>query len=193
METHGIPNDLLLQVNVVTVMIFLPIVEKFLYPFLRKHNINFSIINRMVVGFLFEALAMAYAALLQHLVYSAGPCYDAPLACPASDNGTIPNRIHVAAQVPIYFLEGLAEIFAAPAALQFAYIKAPVNMKSTLQALLNVTGALSALIGIALSPMYKDPRFVITYSLLAGLMFAALCLVLWIFWGRDKPDNEDDH
>jgi proton-dependent oligopeptide transporter, POT family len=95
METYGIPNDILPEINAITVMICLPIIQKIVYPALRKAQIPFRPVSCITLRFCFEAMAMGYAAIVQYLVYNSGPCYDAPLACRASKDGTIPNRVRV--------------------------------------------------------------------------------------------------
>lgn len=40
--------------------------DSFVYPFLRKRNINFSPIKKITAGFIFGGLAMIWAAVLQH-------------------------------------------------------------------------------------------------------------------------------
>ena len=87
MELHGIPNDIMQNIDALTIIIFIPICDKLIYPSLRRIGIKFKPITRITMGFLFAALAMAYAAIVQHLIYNAGPCYDAPMACDASQDG----------------------------------------------------------------------------------------------------------
>jgi proton-dependent oligopeptide transporter, POT family len=185
METHGIPNDILPEISAITTMICLPIIQKIVYPALRKAQIPFRPVSRITLRFCFKATAMGYAALVQHILNNSGPRYDAPLACSASEYGTILNHVSVFIQIPIYVLEGLGGIFAIPAMLEVAYVIAPKSMKSMIQALFTLTGAVSSLMGIALLPLYKDPRLVITYSLLSALMFITMIAFQW-FFGRSK-------
>ncbi|KAJ7120242.1 putative MFS peptide transporter [Mycena epipterygia] len=172
METHGLPNDVIGVINPLSVIVLLPLAQQVLYPALRKAKISFSPINRMALGFLLEVFAQAYASIVQHLVYSAAPCFGAPLKCAASQNGTVPNRVDVFLQTPIYVLEGLGEVFSSPSTYEYAYSEAPPNMKSLLQAVFVSMGALAVVLGLALSSLYKDPLLVISYAVLAGMMFA---------------------
>lgn len=116
---------------------------------------------------------MAYAAITQHLIYAAGPCYDAPLACPAA-NETTPNSIHVAVQTPAYFLIALSEIFASITGLEYAFTKAPPSMKSFVMSIFLLQTAFGSALGIALAPTATDPKLVWMYSESA---FLYLCFI----------------
>src|SRR2546421_6302876 len=95
MELHGLPNDTIQALNPIACIILGPIVQKILYPFLNNRKISFRPIARITVGFITVIASMAYAAGVQRLIYNAGPCYDQPLACSASDGGRIPNHVNV--------------------------------------------------------------------------------------------------
>lgn len=83
MRSHGIPNDLMQNFDPIAIIVFLPLLDRFFFPALRKARIPFPPINRIVTGFWFASLAMVYAAVIQYYIYKTGPCYDAPL-CDAS-------------------------------------------------------------------------------------------------------------
>lgn len=185
METHGVPNDLLFNLNPISIILFIPVMEKGVYPLLRKMKIPFKPITRIAFGFILAAASMAYAAGIQKLVYDAAPCYDAPLECAASNDGSIPNRVHVALQVPAYVLIGLSEIFASITGLEYAFTKAPPSMKSLVMALFLLQNAFGSAIGIALSPTSKNPNMVIFYSCLAG----ATVIAGVAFWFCFKKHN----
>lgn len=136
---------------------------------------------------MFGTGAMIYAAVLQHYIYKSGPCYDDPGACP---NG---NNIHIALQTPAYWLIAMSEIFASVTGLEYAYTKAPVSMKSFIMALFLVTNAFGSAIGIALSPVSKDPKMVWTYTGLAVACFIGGCL-FWVIYSsyNAKEDSWND-
>lgn len=190
METHKIPNDLMQNIDPIALIIFIPIFERIVYPAMRKMGIAFKPVTRITWGFYFAALSMAYSAIVQHLIYRAGPCYDAPLACPASMDGTIPNAVHVAVQTPAYVLVAFSEIFASITGLEYAYTKSPPSMKSFIMSIFLLMNAFGAAIGIALSPTAVDPKLVWSYT---GLAVAVL-IAGGLFWLLFKHYNklEDD-
>ncbi|KAK9468052.1 POT family-domain-containing protein [Lipomyces arxii] len=190
METHGIPNDIMQNIDPIAIIIFIPICDKFLYPALRKIGIPFRPITRIFFGFMFAALAMAYAAIVQQIIYNAGPCYEYPLMCDASNGGTIPNRVHVAIQTPAYFLIAMSEIFASVTGLEYAYTKAPVSMKSFVMSMFLLTNAFGAAIGIAISPASKDPGLVWSYTVLACVTLFFGCMFFLLFKKYNKDEDQ---
>jgi POT family proton-dependent oligopeptide transporter len=189
METHGLPNDLLFNLDPITIIIFIPIMEKWVYPGLRRAGIAFKPITRIAFGFFICAGSMAYAAGIQKYVYSKGPCYDYPLECPASDNGALPNHAHIALQTPAYFLIGISEIFASITGLEYAFTKAPPSMKSLVTAIFLLQTAFGSAIGIGVVRAANHPHMVTFYSCLAGVTFAAGCL-FWFFFRNLNKDEE---
>lgn len=190
METHGIPNDLLFNLNPITIIIFIPIVEKGLYPMLRRAKIPFRPITRITFGFLLAALAMVYAAICQNIIYKAGPCYEFPMADECSNGGEIPNKVHVAIQIPAYIFIGLSEIFASITGLEYAFTKAPPSMKSLVTSIFLLQTAFGSALGIALSPTSKDPKLVIMYASIAAATFVAGSLFWFCFRKYNQVEEE---
>ncbi|ODQ78922.1 hypothetical protein BABINDRAFT_162582 [Babjeviella inositovora NRRL Y-12698] len=172
MELHGLPNDILQAIDSIAIIVFIPIFEHFAYPFIRRFT-PFRAITRITLGFFFGAAAMAYAGVLQHYIYKAGPCYTFPSQCAASDNGKIPNHINIALQVPAYVLIAISEILASITGLEYAYTKAPSSMKSFIMSMYLLTTAFGSALGIALSPTSENPKLVWTYTGLSVSCFIA--------------------
>jgi dipeptide/tripeptide permease len=195
MELHGLPNDILPNIDPITIIILIPLLDRLIYPFIRsKLRIAFKPITRITWGFVVASLAMAYAAFLQSRIYASEPCYDQPSHCPAglipgSTDRYKPNKIHVALQTPAYILVALSEIFASVTGLELAYAKAPENMKSFIMSLFLLTSAVGSALGILVAPSAKDPHLVWLYSGLACTAAAAGGAFYWMFKGQDdvKP------
>jgi len=192
MEVHGIPNDTIPAINQVACIILGPIIQNLLYPYLSKRKIHFRPIARITVGFIAVVIAMGYTAGVQRLIYNASPCYEAPLACPASDGGHTPNHINVWLQTPIYVIMAISEIFSYVTALEYAYAKAPKDMKTIVQAISLLIAGIGAALGMAISPVAEDPKLVTMYAALAGAMVVGTVIFWWRFKKYDSIDEELD-
>ena len=113
MTGHGMPNDVMQNFDPISILVVIPILDRLVYPLLRKMNIELKPIRRITIGFVLAGLCLAYAAIVQHIIYQAGPCYGEPLHCDAATQGdhAIPNNVHIAIQTPAYFLIGASEVF----------------------------------------------------------------------------------
>ena len=191
MELHGIPNDIMGNIDPIAILILIPICDRLLYPMLQKFGIQFRPITRITWGFVLASLAMVYAAGVQRAIYGAPPCYDYPLKCPEArrpDGKLEHNHIHVAIQAPAYLLIALSEIFASVTGLEYAYTKAPTSMKSFMNSLFLLTSAIGAALGAAIAPAAKDPNLTWFYAVLAVSSFITGTL----FWITFKKYNDQE-
>lgn len=158
MRLQGVPNDVLNNLNPLALIIFIPIMDKLVYPALRKAGINFTPLKRITFGFMINACAMAYSAIIQSQIYKKSPCGDFATTCDE------PAPYSVWLQTPSYMLVGISEIFASITGLEYAYTKAPVRMKSLVMALFLLQNAWAAAIGQALTVVSEDPYLTWNYS-----------------------------
>ncbi|KAF4630054.1 hypothetical protein G7Y89_g8089 [Cudoniella acicularis] len=191
MRGHGIPNDLMQNFDPIAILFFAPILDRLVYPFFQKHHIKFRPIARISFGFIVASLSMCYAAILQHFIYKSGPCYAQPLCDLSVVDGTnIGNNIHIAIQTPAYMLIGISEIFASVTGLEYAYMKAPPNMKSFVQAMYLLTNAFGYAIGEAFTPLVGDPQILWLFVGLCCGSFA-VGVIFWIlFHHLDTKEDE---
>jgi len=180
MEGHGMPNDLMQNFDPISIIIFIPILDRLVYPALRRARIELKPIARITIGFVLAALCLAYAAIVQHIIYSSGPCYGHPGGCPAGLDGAspLPNHVHIAVQTPAYVFIGVSEIFISVTGLEYAYTKAPPSMKSFVQSLYLFTNAIGSALNEAFVPATGDPAIMWMYT---GISIAT-CAVAGIFW-----------
>ncbi|KAK4196679.1 oligopeptide transporter [Triangularia verruculosa] len=173
MQTNGLPNDIMYNLNPISVMVFLPLFQSWIYPSLSKRKVNFSPEHRIGVGMFCATLAIAYTTGIQHLVYSTGPCFSHPLACLAGKN--VPNDVSVGYQTPTYVFLAWGEILAIVSGTELAYSRAPASMKSIVQALFHFFSAMGSVFGVAVSFACHDPNMVIVYGAITA--FLLLCTV----------------
>lgn len=185
MVGSGVPNDTIKSLNPISIIIFAPLVQKVLYPYLTRRRIRFQPIARITVGFALLAVSMAITTGVQQAIYSAGPCYDHPLNCPAADDGRIPNQVSMFLQTPIYVVSGVAQIFCYVTGLEYSYNQAPKSMRSIIQAYWLAMTGFGSVLSIAFTPLAKDPHFVVMYGVLTGLM-AGTTILFWVLFRRSN-------
>lgn len=184
MELHGIPNDILSNLNPLTLIIFIPICDQLVYPMLRRNKIQFTPIKRIMMGFFMGSCAMIWSCVTQYYVYKTNPCGDHPNSC----DGVSPINVWV--QTGAYLFIAFSEIFASITGLEYAFTKAPRNMRSLVTAVFLFMSAISSALGQALVALAEDPLLIWNYGFVAVLAFLAGN----IFWLQNKRlDREEDH
>ncbi|KAI0403901.1 MFS general substrate transporter [Xylaria palmicola] len=191
-EQKGISNDTIQSFNPIACIILGPMIQGIIFPFLRRRKVPLGPIVRMTVAFFFIAAGIGYAAGLQQLIYSRGPCFRYPLECPAASDGQHdgslrPNEVNIWIQTPVHFLLAAGEILGLVALNEYTYSEAPPNAKSMVQAIQQLAAAIGSALGLALGPVSKNPDLVILYATLAGTM----ALSGAIFWATFRKLDKD--
>lgn len=185
MQLHGVPNDVLSNLNPFALLIFIPLNDFFIYPALRKAGIRFTPIKKITAGFFVGCAAMIWATVVQYYIYQKSEC-----GKHASGEDCDPSPLNVWAQTGSYVLIALAEVFASITSLEYAFSKAPKSMRSMVQAVSLFMTAFAAALGQALVGLAADPLLIWNYGLVAILAFiAGVCF--WLQF-RDLDINEDD-
>lgn len=153
-------------VNTVFIVGLTPVVTYVCYPFLGRY-FRVTAIRKFLLGFGLTFLAFALSALIQSWI----------------DDGQTPSFLW---QVGAYLLITLAEILISITMLEYAYVRAPENLKSmsTSFALLSVSlgnlfvAGINAIIASgSIGDLLKGANYYIFFSglvLIAGLIFAAV-------------------
>jgi POT family proton-dependent oligopeptide transporter len=186
MELNGVPNDIINNFNPLALIIFIPIFDRILYPFLRRIGINFTPLKRITAGFFMAGCSMICACVTQHYIYKLGQCGKEANRC-LEDNLHSPVSVWV--QALTYILGGISEILASVTSLEYAFTKAPKNMRSLVQAVSLFMNAFSSAIGQAFVGLSKDPLLVWNYAVVAILAFVGGIG----FWATNyKLDRQED-
>jgi POT family proton-dependent oligopeptide transporter len=183
MQLKGVPNDVITNLNPISLVIFIPIVDNFLYPLLRKQGIKFTPIKRMFTGFMLASLAMVSATVIQYYIYKLGPCGKYMNECKT------PAPFTVWVQAVPYVLIGFSEIFTSITGLEYAFTKAPQNMRSLVTSYWHFMSAFSNALGQAFTALSTDPLLVWLYMSVAIIAFVGGIL----FWFHQRPtDKQED-
>jgi proton-dependent oligopeptide transporter, POT family len=185
MRLNGVPNDVLSNLNPFALIILIPVCDIFIYPALRKAGINFSPIKKITLGFFTGTAAMIWACVIQAYIYKYSACgkYAAGEDCE-------PTRINVWAQTGSYVLIAMSEILASITSLEYAFTKAPRNMRSLVMAFNLFMTAISAAIGQALVALSADPLLVWNYGVVGVLSFIGGIGFWFQYRGLDKREDQ---
>jgi proton-dependent oligopeptide transporter, POT family len=184
MQLNGVPNDIIQNLNPISIIIFIPFMDFVVYPALRKTRINFTPIKRVACGFALASIAMIAACVIQVYIYRLSPC-----GMHASDPDCEPAPINVWVQTLPYVFIGFSEIFASITCLEYAFTKAPYNMRSFVMSINLLMNAFSSAIAQGLVALSADPLLVWNYGVVAVLAaIGGVC-----FWlNFKKLDGEED-
>lgn len=99
------------------------------------------------------------------------------------------SPINVWAVTGVYVLIAWSEIFASVTTLEYAFTKAPKNMRSMVMSVQTFTTAFSAALSQAFTPLSTDPHLVWNYGSVAIIAFTT-GVVFYLFY-RKADQNED--
>ncbi|KAL8682056.1 MAG: hypothetical protein Q9224_001884 [Gallowayella concinna] len=186
MELHGAPNDLINNIDPVALVIFIPVCDLFLYPGLERAGIRFTPLKKIAWGFGLAAASMIASAVTQHYIYKLGTCGDHP----SSELCETPAPINVWVQTIPYLLIAFSEIFTSITALEYAFTKAPKNLRSVVTSIFLFMSAISYAIGEAFVGLSEDPLLTWNYTTIACLT-AVACAGFWTAHrGLDKEEDK---
>jgi POT family proton-dependent oligopeptide transporter len=191
MTLRGTPNDLIQNLNPITLIILIPIFDFVIYPTLRKYKINFSPLKRITFGFIVAGLAMVYAAVLQHYLYETSPCHDfEPSACVDAEKQPLHSPLNVWIVSGPYIMVAISEIFASITSLEYAFTKAPVRMKSVVMAFAQIQTAFSSALNLAMADVNEEQKFMWLFTSVACVTWAVAGLFFWLFKDLDAREDE---
>jgi POT family proton-dependent oligopeptide transporter len=176
------------QLNLVDplVIIFMIPVVNFILPIIRRRfGLKLGSLTRIATGFVIAAFGFLYVGFLQLDIQRRGTWVG-----PDSEyilKSGVSEEITIWYQTVPYFFIGVSEIFSAISALEFAYSKAPSNMKAIVMALFLLSNAFGSILGLILAPIFVPKNFTFIFFAFSGGM---LLLALIFFWKFKDSDYE---
>eukprot|EP00762_Andalucia_godoyi_P000159 ANDGO_02413.mRNA.1 Peptide transporter family 1 len=144
------------------ILVFVPIVDYIIYPFLRKRGMKLLPLNRMAVGMFLAVVSFVIGGLLQVKIDSDGH-----------------GNVNIMWQIPQWFVLTMSEILVSVSGLEFSYSEAPTIMKSVMSAmwLLYVAIGNMLLVAFAGSSVFEG-KHAVEFFFYAIMMFLVACLFL---------------
>ncbi|KXN81957.1 putative peptide transporter ptr2 [Leucoagaricus sp. SymC.cos] len=189
MSTHGLPNDVLSNLDPLALIIFIPIFDLLVYPALRRMKLNFTALKKITAGFMTGAMSMVWAAVVQHYIYRTNPCRYSAATCKGSEGNVLVSPLNVWIQSGSYVLIAFSEIFASITGLEYAFTKAPKNMRSLVMSVFLFTSAIASAIGEAFVSLSTDPLLVWNYGVM-GVLAGIAGIFFWL--STRKLDRNED-
>ncbi|KAF7360979.1 putative peptide transporter ptr2 [Mycena sanguinolenta] len=197
LTTNGVPNDLLSNLDPLVLVLCIPLCDFFLYPALQKWRIRFTPLKRITIGFLLGKTILSSPRFYTNpsVFMQVPPLWFGLQFCSI----VFTKRVHavmlrrharivpgtprvsplnVWIQAPAYILIALSEIFASITGFEYAFSKAPENMRSLVTALFMGTGAVSAILAEGFLWLAADPLLVWNYAVMGTLAGCGGCA----FW-----------
>ncbi|KAJ7067912.1 POT family-domain-containing protein [Mycena amicta] len=190
MSTHGLPNDVLSNLDPLALIIFIPICDQFIYPAFLRWGWNFSALKKIAAGFFTGSAAMIWAAVVQSYIYKTNPCGEYVGTCVDADGNAVFSTLNVWIQSGSYILVAFSEIFASITGLEYAFTKAPTNMRSLVMSIFLFTSALSSALSEAFVTLSVDPLLTWNYGSMAVISAVAGVLFWFHVRGIDAKEEE---
>ncbi|KAI1102211.1 hypothetical protein F4804DRAFT_313808 [Jackrogersella minutella] len=180
MKTNGLPNDLLDNLNSVSIVIMVPVMNHIIYPLLRRRGIKWGPIARMTFGFALGSIGSIGYSVLQYYVYKTSPCGWNATTCAEllPEGATTVSEISYAWYAIPVIMTAVSEVFVNVTSYGIAYSRAPKNMKGLVASLNLAMTAISAAIGLGTAPAISDPHLIWAF---AGPTIAGSTMTV-IFW-----------
>ncbi|KAH9837953.1 PTR2-domain-containing protein [Rhodofomes roseus] len=190
METYGVPNDIMSNLDPLSLIILIPLFDVIVYPLLRRRRVRLTPLRKITAGFFVASLGMGYTAFIQYRIYATNPCGRYAATCVDETGARVTSNMNVWVQAGSYILISISEVLASVTGLEYAYTKAPKGMRSLVMAVFMFMSAIASAVGEAFVALSADPLLVWNYMILSALSAVAGVL----FWRqfRDLDAREDE-
>jgi len=158
MALHGLEPEELNVINPAEILLFIPLFDQIIYPWMQRRNIDISPIARMKYGMFLASLSFAISSVLERIIQTQPP-----------------SSVHIAWQIPQLTILTVAEIFVNVTGLEFAYAQAPENMQALILALYLCMQSIGDVFGAVLySSVFTYLNMAVVLGICAALMLLNL-------------------
>lgn len=157
MTTNGVPNDVVNNINSLSIICALPIMNHIIYPTLRRFRIRWGPISRITCGCMFAAVGSSGWAIIQYYIYRTSPCGNRASTCVDENGETLVSPLTIWWTAIPTAVSAMSEIFCNVTAYSVAYSRSPPNMKGLVLAINFFMTAIAAAISLATAGVIRDP------------------------------------
>jgi dipeptide/tripeptide permease len=172
-------------IDAIVIVIMIPVMDKVLPILRRKFGWNLGPLFRIAIGFVIAGVGFVYVGVLQWEVARRGKWVGEDQTYVL--NSSLDKKVSVWYQIFPYLIIGISEIFSSISSLEFAYAKAPVNMKAIVMSLNLLTTAVGSAIGLVMAPIFTPQNLMATF-----FAFSAGMLILAVIFFKYFKDEDFD-
>lgn len=188
MTTNGVPNDVVNNINSLSIICALPIMNHIIYPALRRFRIRWGPISRITCGFMFAAVGSSGWAVIQYYIYKTSPCGDRASTCVDADGAALVSPLTIWWTAIPTAVSAMSEIFCNVTAYSVAYSRSPPNMKGLVLAINLFMTAIAAAISLATAGIIRDPYLVWAFAGPSIVGFVLAVVFYFIYRDIDKEE-----
>jgi len=179
LNRHGLEPEQTGFLNPLEIMLFIPLFDQILYPWLEAKGFNIQPLKRMEYGMFLGAIAFFASALLEYSIQQRPP-----------------NSISLAWQIPQITILTVAEILLNVTGLEFAYSQAPDSLQALILAVyLFMTGIGDGFGSILFATVFRELNSSVTMVTCAVCMLVNLALFSRVArcWRPYRAPNESNN
>ncbi|KAF9932314.1 hypothetical protein FBU30_008421 [Linnemannia zychae] len=160
-ETHSyVQSTAFGNINTILIIILVPFLAAFVYPFCTKRGWNFSPQRRMAAGFFLIVVSFAVSAALAPSIEEAYKRSGRLLKDAAKYDGTYCKECYSAwLQFPQWFLLSLGEALCSPTGVQFTYIEAGRQFRAVSTSFWLLSTSFGSILIMIFEPVFADAGF----------------------------------
>ncbi|CAH1243095.1 SLC15A4 [Branchiostoma lanceolatum] len=190
---------------VVTVLLFVPLMDRVVYPAMDRCRVNLPLLKRIGIGMTLGMVSVAWAAMVEtlrkHTLISPGGAFQQDVG---GETFTAANMC-ILWQIPQFALVGCGEVFVMAAGSQFAYSQAPKTLRGVVFGCFALTFAFGSFFGSILVDVLNqmtagsewlpdelnDGHADYFFLLLTGLMAINLLVFAYVATNYNYVTNEN--
>lgn len=154
-EEFSVPAAWLTLFDIVFLLIFIPLMDRIIYPYLDSQGKKIPLLCRISIGMFCAVISMAVAGVLETVRIDY--VNNNETICQVIGNNTYDAAdIWIFWQIPQYALIGLSEVFASVAGLEYACSQAPRAMQGIIMGLFCFCTGVGSFLGTGLLFAVKD-------------------------------------
>ncbi|KAF9908634.1 hypothetical protein EC991_009661 [Linnemannia zychae] len=148
------------NINTILIIILVPFLATFVYPFCTKRGWNFGPQRRMAAGFFLIVVSFAVSAGLAPMIEKAYLSSGRALADAANYDGTYCEKCYSAwLQFPQWFILSLGEALCSPTGVQFTYIEAGRQFRAVSTSFWLLSTSFGSILIMIFEPIFADAGF----------------------------------